>query len=402
MIPGPGVLIESIAHGGQGVTRIDGKVHFVPDALPGSTVVIEVVEEHPRWARARVTEVVDPGPFAVVPVCRHAGECGGCQWQHAHLGAQRDWKRRIVIEQLERIGRLPDPPVNLTKATGQPYGYRNRMDFVVPPGGGLALHRRGSDELVGLEECPVIHPSLRPLLHASDFVGLGQVTLRAGVHTGERLVVIDGDLPEDAPRWGAPVCRVTRRRVVPLLGDPWVHEVVAGIRFRITGSAFFQNNTEGAQALAELVAVAAGRGGTLLDLYAGGGLFSCTVGRRFDRVVAVESSPLAVDDFRHNSAGLDHVEVHPLDVEKAGGVFAKHSGSTMIADPPRTGLGKRGAAAILGANPTRIVLISCDPASLGRDARLLVDGGYHLVEATPLDMFPQTFHVEVVSRFERD
>lgn len=397
----PGVFIESIAHGGQGVTRIDGKVHFVPGALPGSTVVIDVIEDHPRWSRARVTEVVDPGPFATVPLCRHFAECGGCQWQHADLESQRDWKRRIVVEQLERIGRLPDPPVNPTKAAGPAYGYRNRMDFVVGPGGGLALHRRSSDELVGLEECPVIHPTLRPLLDVSDFVGLSRVTLRAGVHTGERLIVIDGDLPEDAPGWGVPVCRVQRDRAIPLLGDPRLHEVVAGIRFRITGSAFFQNNTEGAGVLAELVAAAAGRGGTLLDLYAGGGLFSCTVGRRFDRVVAVESSPLVVGDFRHNSAGLDHVEIHPGEVERSGDILSGHPGSTVIADPPRTGLGKRGAAAVLGADPTRIALISCDPASLGRDARLLVDGGYRLVEATPLDMFPQTFHVEVVSRFER-
>lgn len=401
MTPGPEVFIESMAHGGQGVTRMDGKVHFIPDALPGSTVVIEVIEDHPSWSRARVSEVVVPGPYSAAPVCRHAGECGGCQWQHAQLDAQRDWKRRIVIEQLERIGRLPDPPVNLTKATGDPYGYRNRMDYVVHPAGGLALHRRGSDELVGLEECPVIHPSLRPMLEVSDFVGLGQVTLRTGVYTGDRLVVIDGDLPSDAPRWGVPVCRVERHRVVPLLGDPWVHEVVAGIRFRITGSAFFQNNTKGAGVLAEVVAAATGRDGTLVDLYAGGGLFSCTVGRRFDRVVAVESSPLAVGDLLHNSNGLDHVEVHSMDVEKAGGVLARHRDSTVIADPPRIGLGKRGVASILGAHPRRIILVSCDPASLGRDARLLVDGGYRLVEATPLDMFPQTFHVEVVSRFER-
>ncbi len=389
-----------MAHGGQGVARIDGKVLFIPDALPGATVSFEVTEDHPRWGRARLVDVIEPGPFAVDPVCRHAADCGGCQWQHADLMAQRDWKRRIVIEQLERIGRVPDPPVNLTKSAGPPFGYRTRMDFVVAPEGGLALHRRRSDELVRLEECPLIHPSLELLLAISDFRGLGKVTLRTGIRTGDRLIVIDAELPEDAPGWGAPTCRVDRGQVVPLLGDPWFHEVVAGVRFRVTASAFFQNNTDGADALAELVAAAAGRGGTLVDLYAGGGLFSCTVGRRFDRVVAVESSRLAVQDLRHNAVGLDHVEVHRIDVRRAGGLLAEHAGATLIADPPRIGLEKRGVEMVLGVRPERIVLVSCDPASLGRDTRLLMEGGYRLVESTPLDLFPQTFHVEVVSRFE--
>ena len=392
--------VESMAHGGQGVARIDGKVHFIPDALPGATVAFEVTEDHDRWARGRLLEVIEGGPFVATPVCRHAFECGGCQWQQADLQAQRDWKRRIVIEQLERIGRIEDPPVNLAKGVGTPYGYRNRMDFDVAPAGGLALHRRRSDELVTVAECPVIHPTIEQLLAVSDFQGQGRVTLRAGIRTGDRLIVIGGDLPEAAPAWGAPVCRVERGRAVALLGDPWIHETVAGMRLRISASAFFQNNTDGADALAELVAEAADRGGTLIDLFAGGGLFSCTVGRRFDRVVAVESGALAVSDLRHNTLGLDHVEVQALDVGKASEVLGAHPGSTVIADPPRVGLGRRGVSVILRADPARIVLVSCDPGSLGRDAKLLNEGGYRLVEATPLDMFPQTFHVEVVSRFE--
>jgi 23S rRNA (uracil1939-C5)-methyltransferase len=107
-----------------------------------------------------------------------------------------------------------------------------------------------------------------------------------------------------------------------------------------------------------------------------------------------------VEDLRHNATGLDHVEVHRIDVRKAGKVLADHVGATVIADPPRVGLEKRGVEVVLGVRPACIVLVSCDPASLGRDTRLLMEGGYRLVESTPLDMFPQTFHVEVVSRFE--
>jgi 23S rRNA (uracil1939-C5)-methyltransferase len=392
--------IESVGHGAVGVARIDGKVHFVPDALPGSVVRFEVEEDKGTWARARLVEVVDPSPFSTEPVCRHADECGGCQWQRARPIAQREWKRRVVVDSLERIGGLAEAPVSRTRQAGSPYGYRNRMDFSVRAGR-PALHRRRSEDLVALEECPVLHPLVETMLGLAGLGELDGFTLRAGIRTGDRLVVIQGDLPDGADRWGVPVCRVARGEVESLVGPPFLREVVAGVPFRITGSAFFQNSTEGADVLAEVVAPAAGRGGTLLDLYAGGGLFSCTIGRRFDRVVAVESAGLATDDFAHNAAGLDHIELHRSRVEDAGDVVASVSGSTVIADPPRAGLGRKGVDVIVRADPARIVLVSCDPGSLGRDARLLAEAGYRLVESVPLDLFPQTFHVEVVSTFVR-
>lgn len=392
--------IESVGHGALGVARVEGKVHFIPDALPGSVVRFEVEEDRGRWARGRLIEVVEESPFATDPVCRHADECGGCQWQRARPVAQREWKRRVVVDQLERIGRISSPPVARVQQAGPPFGYRNRMDFSVDSGR-PALHRRRSDALVAVDECPILHPLVETMLDLRGLAGLDGVTLRGGVRTGERLVVIDGDLPSEAEGWGVPVCRVVRGVVDPLIGEPHLKEVVAGVPFRITASAFFQNSTEGADALAEAVAAGAGRGGTLIDLYAGGGLFSCTVGRRFDRVVAVESARLATDDFTHNAAGLDHVEMHRMRVESAGDLVGGITGATVIADPPRAGLGKRGVEVIVGGDPERVVLVSCDPGSLGRDARLLVDAGYELAESVPLDLFPQTFHVEVVSTFVR-
>ena len=124
-----------------------------------------------------------------------------------------------------------------------------------------------------------------------------------------------------------------------------------------------------------------------------------TIGRRFDRVVAVESAGLATDDFLHNAAGLDHVDLHRLRVQEAVEVVGAHRGATVIADPPRAGLGADGVAVVVGAEPANVVLVSCDPGSLGRDARLLEEAGYALEQVVPLDLFPQTFHVEVVSRF---
>lgn len=390
--------IESVGHGAVGVARVDGKVHFIHDALPGSVVRFEVEDDRDRWARGRLLEVVEESPFATAPVCRHADDCGGCQWQRARPVAQREWKRRVVADAIERIGRLDASRVERVRPAGPPFGYRNRMDYSVADGR-PALHRRRSDDLVAVEECPILHPLVEAMLDLPGLDELDGVTLRGGIRTGERLVVIDGDLPTGAERWDVGVCRVRGGRVEPLLGAPFLREVVAGVPFRITGSAFFQNSTEGADVLAEVVAAAAGRGEVLVDLYAGGGLFSCTIGRRFDRVVAVESAGPATEDFLHNAAGLDHVDLHRLRVEEAGDVVAAHRGATVIADPPRAGLGARGVEAVVGAEPSCVVLVSCDPGSLGRDAKLLAAAGYDLDRVVPLDLFPQTFHVEVVSRF---
>lgn len=390
-----------MAHGGAAVGRIDGKAHFVDGAMPGELVRGEVVHDKGTWARVTLQEVVQESPHRVTPPCPHFADCGGCQWQFADYPAQLEWKQSIVAGQLAHIGGLDDPPVGPTLAPGPEYGYRNRMDFSVLDGA-PALTQRRTSTLVAVPECLLLHPNLGVVFERlDDLDGVRGLTLRASTTTGEVLAVVRGPVPDRAAAWGCAVSRRDRTGVHAVIGRGDIHETVGGMDLRITGDAFFQNNTAGAETLVTLIreALEPQRGETLLDAYAGGGLFAVTVGSKAGTVIAVEANGLAVYDLRHNlaEAGVDHrVEKGSVDEVDIGG-----SWDIAIVDPPREGLRRPGVAAVTAGRPRSIAYVSCDPASLARDSRHLDEAGYRLDLATPVDLFPQTFHIETVARFTR-
>ena len=393
-----------IAHGGEAVARHDGKAHFIAGAMPGERVEGDIVLDKGSWARVEINRVLEASPHRVTPACPHFEECGGCQWQFADYPTQLEWKRSIVTGQLAHLGKLPDAPVRETVAVGPPYGYRNRVDFRVFDGK-PALFQQKSRHLVPLDVCHLLHPLLAEVFDSlGPLDGVERLILRAGVTTGERLAIIEGTVPDQIGEWGCSVAQRSRHGLTVISGTGEVHEEIAGTRLRVTGGAFFQNNTEGAAALVRLVAEATDPlpYETLLDAYAGGGLFGATVGRTAGRVVAVETSPLAVADLRHNlkTAGVeDHRVVRGSFEEEAGNL--DEYWDVAVVDPPRVGLGIGGVAAVTAAFPRVIAYVSCDPASLARDHRYLVDAGYVLDWATPVDLFPQTYHVETVAKYIR-
>ena len=394
------VPIHEMAHGGEAVGRVDGKAVFVDGAAPGEVVEVDIHDERGSWARGTLVSITEPSRHRIDPTCRHFGRCGGCQWQFAPREAQAGWKKDIVAGQLRHLGKIADPDVRSTLTPGPAFGYRNRMDFRVE-GGSAALYRRRSKDLEVLEECPILSQSIAGMLdEVGDLTPLHRITLRAGVNTGDRLAIVSGGLPEEADNWSFPVCRIRRGRAEAISGDPFLSEVIAGIRFRITASAFFQNNTQAAELLVQLAgeALEVSAEDTLLDAYAGGGLFALTVGRTARRILAIESAGMAADDLAFNSkaAGID-VEVLPGSVE--GGI-GSGEWTVAVCDPPRTGLGADGVAAVTRTRPRAVAYVACDPASLARDARLLAEAGYDFDYAVPVDMFPQTFHVETVARFQ--
>ena len=389
-----------MAHGGEAVGRADGKAIFVDGALPGEEVEVEILEDRGSWARAALVSVIEPSGDRVEPKCGHFGRCGGCQWQFAPRETQAIWKKDTVAGQLQHLGKIADPDVRSTVTPGPAFGYRNRMDFRVEQGK-PALYRRRTRELEVLNECPLLSESLSGMLdEVGDLSPLRRITLRVGSNTGDRLAIVSGRVPDTAGGWSFPVCAVRRGRPEPIHGEPFLSEKIGETTFRVTASAFFQNNTAGAGSLVDLVGEALNVAETdvLLDAYAGGGLFALTVGRNARRVVAVESAGMAADDLAHNSrvAGVE-VERFSTPVESGigGAVW-----SVAVCDPPRTGLGVDGVAAITTATPRAIAYVACDPASLARDARLLGEAGYDLDYAVPVDMFPQTFHIETVARFQ--
>jgi 23S rRNA (uracil1939-C5)-methyltransferase len=392
---------SDMAHGGAAIGRIGGKAHFVDGAMPGELVRGDVVHDKGAWARVMLQEVVQPSPLRVAPPCPHFARCGGCQWQFADYPTQLEWKQSIVTSQLAHLGGLDDPPVHPIVAPGPEYGYRNRMDFSVLDGA-PALTERRSHNLVPISECLLLDPILAGVYDSlTDLGDARAVTLRMSTTSGSVLAVIRGPVPEEAADWGCAVSRRDRRGVHAEIGSGDIHETVAGVDLRITGDAFFQSNIAAAEALVALVTAALEpqSGEILLDAYAGGGLFSATVAGDAASVIAVEANGLAVFDLRHNlaAAGIDHRVVKGAVEEAAIG----ESWDTAVVDPPREGLRAAGVAAITAGRPRSIAYVSCDPASLARDVRHLDDAGYRLDLATPVDLFPQTFHIETVAQFSK-
>jgi 23S rRNA (uracil1939-C5)-methyltransferase len=359
-----------------------GRVVFVPDALPGERVRVEIVSERPKSAIGDLVEVLEPSPHRVVPPCPlvPAG-CGGCQWQHATAEEQRRMKVEIVVNAVVRAG--IEPPGAPSTVELDPWAYRTTIRAAVIDGK-AGFRRRQSHEVLRVPECLIAHPLLADLLAGGRFDGASEVLLRCGARTGERLaatvpVGLEITVPEGVRR------------------DSF-SEVAAGRRWRISAGSFFQARPDGADALARLVAGAAGpegEPGTVLDLYSGVGLFSGVLAERGWAVTAVESSPAAVADARVNLHGLP-VEVVRADVTG----WEPPRASLVVADPSRNGLGRKGVEVVAASGARRLILISCDAISLGRDSALLLKQGYRLTAMTLVDMFPQTSHVEVVSTFD--
>ena len=415
--------VTSIAVGGDGVAREpSGRVVFVGGGLPGERVRAEIVEERRAHARALVTDVLVPSPDRVHPPCAFvAAGCGGCGWQHVDPAAQRRLKVDMVSDALEHLGGIVGAVVREGPAVPGT-GYRTTVRAQVDPGGRLALRRHHSHDLVAVPGCLVAHPAVVEVLDAGRFPPGAAVTVRVGARTGERLVVVDEQgrkrgteaRVEDADggATAAPAAagvdagdvvvpagtRVVTGAELAAGRRAWLHEEVAGVRWRVSARSFFQSGPEAAEALVEVVAAHAGEVTAttrFADLYGGIGLFGGTVGRS-GRVELVEASPSAVADARVNLAAVDSRVVR-RDVTR----WRPRPMDVVIADPPRAGLGRAGVRVVAGTRAPRLVLVSCDAGALGRDAGLLARAGYDLVGATVVDVFPHTPHVEVVSRFDR-
>ncbi|MCU4184153.1 TRAM domain-containing protein [Acidiferrimicrobium sp. IK] len=404
-------LGDRVAAGGDALGRLpDGRVVFCEGGLPGETVRIELVAQRRDFARARVVAVDGPSPERVVAPCPHArAGCGGCQWQHLAVDAQLRHKVEVVADSWRRLARM-EPPGGPPPRQVDPGGYRTTLRLAVDGDGRPAYRHRHSNGTVAPDHCLVAHPLLEELISGVRLRpgrpperpagrGRGQrdprapeIGLRVGVAGGERLVVPSGG----AVVVEAPVDAV----VVGPKTEAHLHEDVGGRRWQVGGRSFFQSGPQAAGLLAETVSAAAGplaASDTLVDLYAGVGLLGGVAAARAGcRLVAVESSPGAAADAAANLADLD-AEVFAGEVE----VWEPVPADVVIADPARSGLGRAGVAAVASTGAGRVVLVSCDPASCARDAALLRDAGYGATSMAILDLFPHTFHMEVVTAFER-
>ncbi len=379
------LVSTAMVAGGSAIAREpEGRVVFVDGALPDERVRVVVESEHRGYLTARLVDVLEPSAHRVAPPCPElARGCGACQWQHVDAAAQRSLKLDIVLDALKRIGGLAVVPAQPTVEL-PPWAFRTTVRLGVTDGrAGFRAAR--SHASVAIDDCLVAHPLLVPLITEARYPRADEVLLRCGSRSGERLA--------------APTPSRTGTVVPGDVRSDFIHEDAAGQRWRISAASFFQSRSDGVDELARLIGAAADELGvatTALDLYSGVGVFAGVLAARGWSVTAVESSTSAVADARANLRALG-VTVVAADATKWTPVPA----DLVVADPNRKGLGRRGVAVVNGSAARRVVLVSCDAASLGRDAALLRDAGFELTALTPVDLFPHTFHVEVVSVFDR-
>ncbi|MBX3285254.1 MAG: class I SAM-dependent RNA methyltransferase [Actinobacteria bacterium] len=386
----------AMAVGGEAVAREpSGRVVFVAGAAPGETVLVHLTDERRTFARGSVLQVVSASPDRVEPPCPHVAEgCGGCDWQHLALDAQARLRRELVADVLRRDGGVADPVV-VAGPEVPAARVRTTVRGTVGADGRFAFRRRRSHEPVPVASCLVAHPLVDEVLAEGRFDDADEVTVRVGARTGERLVVVGPTaagvvVPSDVTVVGADQLRAGHRA--------WIHEEAAGCTWRVSAGSFFQASPEGAEALVAAVGAAVARWAPdverLVDLCCGVGLFAGTVGVGRS-VVGVERSASAVADARHNLADLAHARL----VKVALARWRPSPADVVVADPARSGLGADGVRSVAATGAGLCVLVSCDPASLGRDARLLSAAGYRHVGSSVLDLFGHTGQVEVVSAF---
>lgn len=405
------LTLDEMVHGGQALGRHAGRAIFVPYAIPGERILARLTDDRGRYAFAAGATLLEPSPDRVEPRCPHFGPggCGGCHFQHIDYAAQPGYKRDVVIDQLTRIGGFSDPVVHPTLPSPDAWAYRHHATFHVDAEGSLCFVGTDNQTLIPIEECHIIRPELLDLFYELNLDGipeLDRVRLQSG-SDGDLMAILstrDDEAPELEVTLPVSInFLLSDNEPVNLIGASHVTYAVRGRRFRVTAGGFFQVNLPQAAALVDLVLARLDlRGGeSVLDLYAGVGLFTAFIAERASLVTSVESYPPAVTDADENLADLDNIDLIEGNVEDVlpdlDGPF-----DAAVLDPPRTGLDVRALDALVAHAPGRIVYVSCEPSTLARDAKRLVKHGYRLVDVQPVDMFPQTYHIECVALMSRE
>ena len=369
---------------GEAMAEFDGHNVFVAGGIPGEKVVAEVIKVHRKYVSAKVVAVLEASPDRVEPPCPYYDECTGCQWQHLSYDAQLKTKREKVTDALQRVGDFANPPVSEVKPSPNEYGYRNHARFTINREGALGYVNRETRQFVRIDKCLLMHDGVNKLLEElQDNCGeTTQLSIRASKYSGDFLV---------QPYMVHPDIRVTT-------GQKKYTESVDGHEFLVSSPSFFQVNVDQAAAAAGIVRdrLHLTQDDVLLDAYTGVGTFAILLASSVKQVIAVEESSAAVADAKQNAGGLSNLEFvlgRTEDVLRRLPVTP----AVVVLDPPRSGCQPRALESLIEMAPSRVAYVSCDAETLGRDLKILCAGGYRLDEVAPLDMFPQTHHVECVA-----
>ena len=402
------IQLEKLTYGGDAMGRLeDGRAIFVPFGLPGERVRVRLREEKRNFARGELVEILEASPLRVIPRCKHFGVCGGCHYQHLPYEEQLKAKREILRDQLTRIGKIENPPIREMVGSPSPWNYRNHVQFHLTADGKLGYVMAQAPEVFAITECHLPEGFLNaiwPQLEFEPGTNIERVSLRAGKDY-DSMLILESNSPESPEleiEASISVAHVFEENTIVVAGNNHSFINVLGRDFRVSATSFFQVNTPMAEKMVDhlLANLPMTSTDTLLDVYCGAGLFSAFFASKCERVIGIESSPSACEDFAFNLDEFDNVELYEgmaedviphLDVIPA----------IILVDPPRAGLEKHVVDEILKLSPNVIAYVSCDPSTLARDAARLMHGGYRLKSVTPFDLFPQTYHIESISIFEK-
>jgi 23S rRNA (uracil1939-C5)-methyltransferase len=450
------LTITDLSNSGDGVGRYAGRAVFVPDTVVGDRLLARLVRVKPQFAQGKLHQLLEPSPHRIRPHCIVADKCGGCQWQHIDYEFQCEAKRNLVIQDLQRIGGFSNPPVDpLLPPTPSPplppthlphLAYRNKATYPLSRSQSghvqAGYYQKGSHHLVNLNQCPIQDQRLNPLLaevkqdiqrrgwqiydeqrHTGELRHLG---LRIGRRTGEMLLTLvakQGHLPnldEQAQEWLIQypalvgVClNMNPQRGNAIFGDethliagqPFLTEIFMGLTFQVHPTTFFQVYTEQAEALVEVIVQELNLQGTetVVDAYCGIGTMTLPLAQRAGRAIAIELQPEAIQQAHLNAEqnGITNITFHTGAVEDLLPTLAVQPDIVLL-DPPRKGCDTAVIQSLLTQKPARVVYVSCNPATLARDLKLLCSNGdYQLTRAQPADFFPQTAHVECAAFLSR-
>ena len=373
---------------GEAMARHEDRDVFVFGGIPGEKVVAEVVRTRRKYLAARVVELLEPSPQRVDPPCHYFGDCTGCQWQHLDYAAQLGAKREKVVDALLRVGDFADPPVSTVVPSTLQYGYRNHARFTVGPEGVLGFVNRETRQFVGIDHCMLMHKEINRnlTLLQGNCQETTQLSIRAGRESRDFLV---------QPTMTSPSVPITT-------GQLSYVDSVGGKSFRVSSPSFFQVNVDQAAEAVQVVrhSLKLTPDDVLLDAYTGVGTFAILLAPYVKKVIAVEESSAAVADAKYNASGVDNIEFTKGKTEEVLRGQTERP-DVVVLDPPRAGCQPEALDSLIWLAPSRVAYVSCDAETLARDLKILCDGAYTLKQVVPLDMFPQTHHVECVAVLDR-
>jgi len=381
------VDIGSIAHGGHCVARYQGQVIFVRHAIPGERALVEITAVNSKMARGDAITIISASPHRVTPPCRFAapGGCGGCDFQHIDPSFARELKAAVIVEQFARLGGLT---IQCQVHAVQPEDglhWRTRMDFAIGESGHIGLFSHRSNEVIEIDQC----------LIADDYIDVPTLSTRKW-SGDDRIEVASTSTGQ------VNISRAGRSISGPTQLEEIVPSDVGELSYQVSPQSFWQSHIEAPATLVNKVLslIEAESGDVVCDLYGGVGLFTAALSKVVGvqgRVHLIESSPRAIADAQKIFKGVGNVEIHSGRVEARLPKISKTD--VIVLDPPRTGAGEEVIDVMVRLHPSTIVYVSCDPASLARDAKLLLENGYAMDHIVGYDLFPMTQHVECVARF---